>query len=332
MINPYDFLGVTDKSSLKDLRKAYYNLSLVMHPDKGGDSTTMIILHNAYKYIKEQFENINEQPDSGKSYEELQTEFENYINKQESINLPSILNVISETLGITQDDYSELYERVEIACKLKNIIVNKDAMQQELNMILMNQLILKKYNLDTDNDDFENKLEEITKISKEQLFEDIYNELFKFMTDYTHGYYSGSIVHGYGNEMVNEEKSINADIDEELNKYIKSNLNTFVKGEINNFENRQLIIHKDQNSHKACDNFGADIILPKQLNDYSVHDNKNLELTDYKLAYSSETPDLVEVCKDKIELSSNILIERIRLDEEISNTIKEYDINVKNTK
>lgn len=321
MINPYDFLGVTDKSSLKDLRKAYYNLSLVMHPDKGGDSSTMIILQNAYKYIKEQFENINEQPDSGKSYEELQTEFENYINKQESINLPSILNVISETLGITQNDYSELYEKVEKACKLKNIFVNKDAMQQELNMILMNQLILKKYNLDTDNDEFENKLEEITKISKEQLFEDIYNELYNFMTNYSHGYYSGSITHGYGNEM------INTDIDEELNKYIESNLDTFVKREINNFENRELIIHKDQNSYKSCDNFGADILLPTQLNDYSVHDNKNLELTDYKIAFSSETPDLVEICKNTIDLSSNILDERTKLDEEISSTIKLYDAN-----
>ena len=57
MINPYDIMNLTPESSLKDLKDAYYQMALLCHPDKGGSADDMIVIHNAYKYIKEQLEN-----------------------------------------------------------------------------------------------------------------------------------------------------------------------------------------------------------------------------------------------------------------------------------
>lgn len=79
MINPYDILGLTSKSTLIDLKKSYYQMALICHPDRGGTEADMIVIHNAYIYIKEQLENCN----NISSYEELEEEFNSFCKKQE---------------------------------------------------------------------------------------------------------------------------------------------------------------------------------------------------------------------------------------------------------
>ena len=74
MINPYDIMNLTSESTLKDLKKAYYDLALICHPDKGGQEEDMIVIHNAYKYIKEQLENC----ENVGTYEELEDEFTSF--------------------------------------------------------------------------------------------------------------------------------------------------------------------------------------------------------------------------------------------------------------
>ena len=79
-INPYDLLGLPTKSNLKELRKAYYNLSLLCHPDKGGNDIEMNIVHNAYLYIQDHLNNCK----NTKSYETLEEDFENFCHDQKS--------------------------------------------------------------------------------------------------------------------------------------------------------------------------------------------------------------------------------------------------------
>ena len=59
LINPYDLLGVKINSTLSEIKKAYYNLALLCHPDKGGCKKDMDTIHQAYKYVIEQVNNIN---------------------------------------------------------------------------------------------------------------------------------------------------------------------------------------------------------------------------------------------------------------------------------
>jgi len=59
LINPYRLLGVSFNSTVPELKKAYYQLALLCHPDRGGNSEDMKVVHKAYKYIKEQMLNAN---------------------------------------------------------------------------------------------------------------------------------------------------------------------------------------------------------------------------------------------------------------------------------
>ena len=59
LINPFQLLGVTTNSTISELKKAYYQLALLCHPDKGGNNDDMRVVHQSYKYIKKQMENAN---------------------------------------------------------------------------------------------------------------------------------------------------------------------------------------------------------------------------------------------------------------------------------
>lgn len=78
LINPYSLLGVKTSSNLSELKKNYYQLSLLTHPDRGGSSSDFQTVHLAYQYIKEQLEGVKDV-----SYEELEEEFANFCEAQE---------------------------------------------------------------------------------------------------------------------------------------------------------------------------------------------------------------------------------------------------------
>ena len=93
LINPYSLLGVTVNSSIRDLKKNYYNMALLCHPDRGGDKKDMNVVCLAYNYIKEQLENVNNEI----SYEEMEEEFENFIKEQEKNEIPKFGKIYEET-------------------------------------------------------------------------------------------------------------------------------------------------------------------------------------------------------------------------------------------
>ena len=88
-INPYLLFGLSSRSTIKDLRKAYYEFSLCCHPDKGGNTLEMNIVHKAYLYIKEQLENCRQE----KTYEELEQDFEDFCKTQETTKSPSFRDI-----------------------------------------------------------------------------------------------------------------------------------------------------------------------------------------------------------------------------------------------
>ena len=47
-INPYELFQINEESSIKDLKKSYYNLCLLAHPDKGGNLKDMQLFKMRY--------------------------------------------------------------------------------------------------------------------------------------------------------------------------------------------------------------------------------------------------------------------------------------------
>lgn len=96
MINPFELFGLDLNSSMKDLKKMYYSMALIVHPDKGGEQEEMNVLANAYKYVKEQLEYKNNDINE-KSLEELEEKFYDFCKKQEAVPMPKFAEIYEET-------------------------------------------------------------------------------------------------------------------------------------------------------------------------------------------------------------------------------------------
>jgi len=252
MINPYDFMGLTIASSVADLRKAYYSMSLACHPDKGGSAEAMIILQTAYKWIKSQLDNIEKQPDAGKDYEQIQKEFDDYIKAQDAMKPSSLLNVLAETLEITKADYMDIYDRV----KTPNIpaIIMYDIMICALN------------------EELRNNHNDVDKVTKENVLKRIEIDLKKSSEDNISGIYHSSIPHGYGDLMEDSSFLLGA----------HGNAGTPLKYP---FEKRSMVNYKEPSSYFLANRNVSEMNLPDKKEDYTIHDSK-LPITDYKFAYS----------------------------------------------
>lgn len=80
--NYYGILGVSNTSSLNDIKKSYYKLSFTHHPDKGGDSEVFAEITEAYDVLMDEMKSeYDKRSRFGNSYDEskelLSNEYEN---------------------------------------------------------------------------------------------------------------------------------------------------------------------------------------------------------------------------------------------------------------
>jgi len=87
-INPYQLLGVNTNSTISELKKNYYNLALICHPDRGGEKEEMQMLHSSYKYVLEQLNGIRND-----TYEDAENELKEFYQQQKDQELPTFYNI-----------------------------------------------------------------------------------------------------------------------------------------------------------------------------------------------------------------------------------------------
>tara|TARA_B100000242_G_scaffold289401_1_gene259171 strand:- start:338 stop:1096 length:759 start_codon:yes stop_codon:yes gene_type:complete len=130
LINPYSLLGVNVDSNLSELKKNYYNMSLLCHPDKGGNDNDMFIVNKAYNYIKKQLENANQK---NATYEELEDAF-NQFCKEQTDETPSFSQIYEET----NDWIKEFNQKFERDLNLNDITENDNVNPYENNLFGFN--------------------------------------------------------------------------------------------------------------------------------------------------------------------------------------------------
>lgn len=107
LIQPYELLGVATNSTPKDVRKAYYQLALLCHPDKGGDPKDMRMLQTAYEWVMAQLSCV----DTDYTYEQAQEEFDHFVASQnQEGNLPTLSEVMLEAHGLSTPKIRAWYE------------------------------------------------------------------------------------------------------------------------------------------------------------------------------------------------------------------------------
>ena len=117
LIDPYGLLGVDSRSNLSELKKNYYNLALLCHPDKGGNDKDMNVVCLAYNYIKNHLENIKET-----SYEKLEEEFADFCKCQESLKSPTFGQIYKETNDWINDFNKKFEQGLNMSGEMRSFL------------------------------------------------------------------------------------------------------------------------------------------------------------------------------------------------------------------
>lgn len=108
-INPYQLLNVKPSSSIKELKKAYRDLALICHPDKNGSREDMIMIQNAYEYVRKEIEfGKNKQ-----SFEEAEDQFKAFCDAQTQCDkpYPDLVDIIHDQVEYTKR-FNEAFEEI----------------------------------------------------------------------------------------------------------------------------------------------------------------------------------------------------------------------------
>lgn len=81
-VNPYELLGVTETSTKDEVRRAYYKLAMIVHPDKGGYAADMNVLHAAYEWVINHIHVVTGREGGHETYEEKEEAFQKFLDKQ----------------------------------------------------------------------------------------------------------------------------------------------------------------------------------------------------------------------------------------------------------
>lgn len=110
-LQPYDVLGVTPASSIAELRKNYFQLALVCHPDKGGNAEDMRVITSCYQWILAQLHGMEAK--EHKTYEDAQASFDTFLEAQGAKAVPSVMDVVLESIGISKEEIGSYFDGME---------------------------------------------------------------------------------------------------------------------------------------------------------------------------------------------------------------------------
>lgn len=249
-IQPYELLGLTHKSSLNDLRKSYYRLAMMCHPDKGGNPDDMIMIHTAYKWIEEQLASIISR--EHQEYEAAQKSFDDFVKEQEGTKvIPSMMDISLAACGYTQDDIATWFNDHAP----KNMQIAPDNMSSAFSWFL--QTVLRDIYLAS--------LQE-----KEVTFDDVCQNALIGICNSWETLQPASIADGYGIYMSNDR------IDDE----------DVYKKDVTSLGRKEVVIYKEQDPFKRG-SLGTSIMMPTSLDNYSITEGKLLGC-DYRDAYADD--------------------------------------------
>ena len=77
--NPYEILQINPNADLEDIKKAYYYIAKIYHPDKGGDKQQFQILQNAFREILKLKKNQSSGQNNGPlQYQDLKQGYQSF--------------------------------------------------------------------------------------------------------------------------------------------------------------------------------------------------------------------------------------------------------------
>jgi len=302
LFDPFEFLGFDSKNpndiTLKDLKKSYYTLALICHPDKGGNPEDMLILQNSYLYIKEQ---IELKDSNSKDYDTTCKDFQQFM-KEQSQDPPPFSKVYEDTQEWLRE-FNSLFNE----SKTNNIQLN----DTDLLNPGYGEFMEPNMNYNTNNSN--NNYTRIKDVNQE--FENIKLTRQNEVIDYKNL--------KENTENLNENIDNTNDINLKIKNEFKTEIIKYVEPREANFNNTILNLNVLDVSGAKIDNFNSVM--------------KNMSLCDYKEALSSadltieslETVIIDKTCHTIEEVNINydkLLNDRKRMDK--FNSFKKVELNL----
>jgi len=106
-LDPYALLGVTLSSSPVDVRRAYYRLALLVHPDKGGSAEEMAIVRTAYAWICRGLTAAATQ--APVTLEPATADFQAFLASQVTERIRPLSDILAESFGISEANFADIF-------------------------------------------------------------------------------------------------------------------------------------------------------------------------------------------------------------------------------
>ena len=307
LFDPFEFLGFDSKNpnniTIKDLKKSYYTLALICHPDKGGNPEDMLILQNSYLYIKEQ---IELKDTNSKDYDATCKDFQQFM-KEQSQDPPPFSKVYEDTQEWLREFNSLCNES-----KTNNIQLNDtDLLNPGYGEFMEPE---SDYNNNNNNNNNYTRTKDVN-----QEFENIKLTRQNEIIDYKNLKENSENT----DENIKDKENIKDDINLKIKNEFKTEIIKYVEPREANFNNTVLNLNVLDVSGAKIDNFNSVM--------------KNMSLCDYKEALSSadltieqlETVIIDKTCHTIEEVNVNydkLLNDRKRMDK--FNSFKKVELNL----
>lgn len=253
-VNPYELLGVTETSPKEDVRRAYYRLAMIVHPDKGGYDKDMHILHSAYEWIMNHLDVVASREGGAETYEEKEESFKAFLDQQLSQNykVRSVDEIVKEVTQFQDQIFEDLFAEMASQRVQENGFYKKTAKTH-----VMSQLL--------------HQMEFSSKIDDKRTTRDMMRDLLKQYLSMvlTSGIFDSTIPGGYGYCMEKSQPYEEMDV-----------CDPPIAPEMS-FGKQEIQVYKEPAAIWAPPAQAANCIgLPKKLDDYTM-DN----MTDYVKAF-----------------------------------------------
>jgi spore coat protein CotF len=262
-IDPYKLLGVTYESSITEVRKAFFELALICHPDKGGNPDDMRMLQCAYDWIANNLKVVKEMQS-----EHDWIDFLKHTSDTEHVTR-SITDVERSALGLDDAFMESLFmenaEFIREQSRCKNIddqFVKASLKQTVLNMIHMYAVALAEH------------------MKPEQVVKSWYQNNLKTFFSHCHEVARASILLGY-------ESMMDVDPDhEDASKPLQ-----------HDFGKKDIIVHHEPShapEHKSIPILASSsLVLPTNMDDFTT-----TNLCDYRQAFMDASDTLNDLINE----------------------------------
>jgi hypothetical protein len=285
-IQPYELFGVTASSSIQDIRKAYFKLSLLCHPDKGGNADDMRTIHSAYQWILQQHTTVRDRTDGEETYEEKEDSFQKFLRDQSQLEFKIIPfdDIVKEAIHFERHVFNDLYNRY----KTSDDTFIADCIYQ---LVFSN---LKWVYID------KNEVPSLDNIGRF-----IEHSVKQYEEIQDRGWAYASYEGGYGNVMVESQSSID----------YQPTIDGNQAG--NDFGSAQMTLYQEPRVYNPPTNpTTTPVEVPKQMDDYSL----DYGPMDYKEAYKYTNCPFEELEKEAKEMARKdifIALEKMLLEREM---------------